>query len=458
MTNIRKRLLGLTAPTDDFSPAILRLQGAAPSPLPRLVLHGILGLLAVLLVWSIFGHLDVVAVAPGKLVPMTYLKVVQPAESGIVKELLVREGDAVAAGQVLVRMDALVSEADSRSLANELAMKGLQVRRIDAELGGQPMKRLPGDAPELFARVAAQHLDRRQSYLDALAAEQASLAKAEQDHAAARQQETRLTRTLPILQEQDAGWQRLVKEGFSGKLLALDKTRARIDAEEELASQRHAVQSLAAAIEQSRKKIAQITSTYRSQLQNERVEAEAQRHKLQQEWDKQAHRQALLELKAPEDGVVKDLATHTAGTVVQPGTILLTLVPRDEPMQAEVSVANLDAGFVQPGLPAKIKLVPYPFQEYGMVEGTVAQVSPDAAEPQGRSEAKPAANTAEEPSPAGYRTLVSLKTPYLEADGKRYRLAPGMQVTAEIHLGTRSVLDYLLSPVRKVVFEAGRER
>ena len=458
MTNIRKRLLGLTAPTDDFSPAILRLQGAAPSPLPRLVLHGILGLLAVLLVWSIFGHLDVVAVAPGKLVPMTYLKVVQPAESGIVKELLVREGDAVAAGQVLVRMDALVSEADSRSLANELAMKGLQVRRIDAELGGQPMKRLPGDAPELFARVAAQHLDRRQSYLDALAAEQASLAKAEQDHAAARQQETRLTRTLPILQEQDAGWQRLVKEGFSGKLLALDKTRARIDAEEELTSQRHAVQSLAAAIEQSRKKIAQITSTYRSQLQNERVEAEAQRHKLQQEWDKQAHRQALLELKAPEDGVVKDLATHTAGTVVQPGTILLTLVPRDEPMQAEVSVANLDAGFVQPGLPAKIKLVPYPFQEYGMVEGTVAQVSPDAAEPQGRSEAKPAANTAEEPSPAGYRTLVSLKTPYLEADGKRYRLAPGMQVTAEIHLGTRSVLDYLLSPVRKVVFEAGRER
>lgn len=454
--SLKERLLGPPAPREDFAPALLRLQREMPSPLPRLVLRIILGLLAVLLVWSIFGQLDVVAVAPGKLVPMTYLKVVQPAESGIIKELLVREGDEVKAGQVLVRMDRAVSEADSRSLANELAVRRVQLRRIDAELAGKPMQHQSGDAPEMFAEVLAQYRARRQAYLDGLEAEQAALAKAEQDYHAAVQQEAKFTRTVPLVQAQDAGWQQLVKEGFAGKLMALDKTRVRVEQEQELAAQRHAVQSLQANLDQSKKKIAQITSTYRSQLMNERVEAAAQLHKLQQDSDKQSHRESLLELRAPQGGIIKDLATHTAGTVVQPGTILMTLVPRDEPMQAEVSVANLDAGFVQTGQKAKVKLVPYPFHEYGMVEGKVVHISPDSTEPMGQGENKPPSLTAEQKQ-AGYRTLVALKTPYLEVDGKRYHLSPGMQVTAEIHLGTRTVLEYLLSPVRKVVFEAGRE-
>ena len=453
---MKERLFGLTAPKEDFSPAILRLQREAPSPLPRLVLRGVLGLLAVLLLWATFGRLDIVAVAPGKLVPVSFLQVVQPAESGIVRELLVREGDAVKAGRPLVRMDTRMSEADSRSVANELAVKALQLRRIEAELAGKPLQRQADDPPGLFAEVSSQYRARRQAYLDAVAAEQAALAKAEQDYRAATQQEAKLARTLPLVQQQDAGWQQLVKEGFAGKLLALDKARAHVEVEQELAAQRHAVQSLQATIAQSGKKLAQITSTYRSQLMNERVEAAAQHHKLRQDADKQSHRESLLELKAPQDGIIKDLATHTRGTVVQPGTILMTLVPHDEPMQAEVAVANLDAGFVRPGQTAKVKLVPYPFQQYGMVEGSVNHISPDATE--STQQEKNGDPLAGGPKPAGYRTLVTLKTPYLESNGQRHRLSPGMQVAAEIHLGTRTVLEYLLSPVRRAWHEAGRER
>jgi HlyD family secretion protein len=142
--------------------------------------------------------------------------------------------------------------------------------------------------------------------------------------------------------------------------------------------------------------------------------------------------------------------------VVQPGTILMTLVPHDEPMQAEVAVANIDAGFVRPGQPARIKLMPYPFQQYGMVEGRVAHISPDATDAaQQERNGDPLAGG---PKPAGYRTLVALNAPYLESNGQRHRLAPGMQVAAEIHLGTRTVLEYLLSPVQKAWHEAGRER
>lgn len=460
MATLKERLFGLTAPAEDFSPPVLRLQREAPSPLPRLVLRIVLGLLAVLLLWATFGRLDIIAVAQGKLVPVSYLKVIQPAESGIVAELLVREGDAVAEGQVLVRMDRHVSAADSRQIENELALRRLALRRIDAELAGRAMQRLPDDLPALYAQVEAQARARRLAYQDALGAERALLEKAEQDHRAALQQEKKLAQTLPIVRDQEAGWNQLQTEGFAGKLMALDKTRSRIEVEQELAAQRHTVASLAAAIEQSRQKIAQIGSNYRQQLATDRVEAEAQAMKLAEDSAKQAHRHGLLELKAPQAGIIKDLATHTRGTVVQPGTILMTLIPQDEPMLAEVWVANLDAGLVQEGHTAKLKFIAYPFQQYGMGEGAVTHISPDATEGGDAAARRATQGDAGGPptQPVGYRALVALKTPYLENDGNRHRLAPGMQVAAEIHLGTRSVLEYLLSPVRKVAHEAGRER
>lgn len=453
-------MLELTAPAEDFSPPLLRLQREAPSPLPRLVLRVLLGLLAALLAWAVFGRLDIVAVAPGKLVPLTYLKVVQPAEAGIVQELLVREGDEVRAGQVLVRMDRRVSEADSRQLENELAVTRLQLARIDAELSGKSMKRLQSDPVDLFAHAQALLRARQSAYRDAVEGERAALARAEQEHQAARQQEQKLLSTAPIVRQQEEGWNQLMKEGFAGKLMALDKTKARIETEQELAAQRHAAESLKAAIEQSRKRIAQLASTYLQQLASERVEAEARYRKLLQDWEKQSHRHGLLELKAPQDGIVKDLATHTPGTVVQPGSVLMTLVPRDEPILAEVWVGNLDAGFVRKGQHAKLKFATYPFQEYGMAAGLVSHLSPDATEGGGqevRSE-RFGGDAEGRTSPSGYRALVEMTSPYIESAGRRHMLSSGLQVTAEIHLGTRTVLEYLLSPVRRVALEAGRER
>ena len=150
---------------------------------------------------------------------------------------------------------------------------------------------------------------------------------------------------------------------------------------------------------------------------------------------------------------MKDLATHTPGTVVAPGTILLTLVPHDEPLVAEVWVDNIDAGFVQADQKARVKLAAYPFQKYGMLNGVVKQVSADAQE-----KPEPGSPTVKSVQQAAYRALVSLSSGHLESQGRQLRLVPGMQVNAEIHLGTRTVLEYLLSPVQKVTREAGRER
>jgi len=440
----------------DFSPAILRLQREPPSPLPRLVLYLLGALFAGLLIWALVGRLDVIAVAPGKLVPTSYVKVVQPADAGIIKEILVREGDRVQAGQVLVRMDASISEADTRQLESQLQVTGLQLRRIDAELGGTPPEALPDDDPAAFDQMLAQYRAHRQAHLDALASERAALSRAEQDLMRARREEAKLRETLPIYEDQERAWKQLVDEGFAGRLQAEERKRQRIEAEQELKAQAHTIQGARASIQQSRERIAQLESTYRQGLYSERVELLARYQTLTQEWEKQTHRNELLELKASQEGFVKDLATHTVGAVLQPGTVLMTIVPADEPLRAEVWVDNRDRGFVHEGQAVKVKVAPFPFQKYGMVEGVVKYVSADASESQ-RNAGPDAQNGP--PTPAyQFRSVLELKDQHLEADGVRYELMPGMQVDAEISLGDRTVMEYLLSPVRKAFHEAGRER
>ncbi len=272
----------------------------------------------------------------------------------------------------------------------------------------------------------------------------------------ARREEAKLRETLPIYEDQERAWKQLVDEGFAGRLQAEERKRQRIEAEQELKGQAHTIQGARASIQQSRERIAQLESTYRQGLYSERVELLARYQTLTQEWEKQTHRNELLELKASQEGFVKDLATHTVGAVLQPGTVLMTIVPADEPLRAEVWVDNRDRGFVHEGQAVKVKVAPFPFQKYGMVEGVVKYVSADASESQ-RNAGPDAQNGP--PTPAyQFRSVLELKDQHLEADGVRYELMPGMQVDAEISLGDRTVMEYLLSPVRKAFHEAGRER
>lgn len=444
----------------EFSPAMLRATAAPPSPLPRAVLLIIAILFGAMVLWTIFGRLDIVAVAQGKLVPQTYLKVVQPADSGIVKEILVGEGDVVTEGQVLMRMDTQLSDADRKALENEIAMRRLQVRRIDAELTGKAMTRVANDQTALYTQIEAQHRARRQSYQDAVDAEREVLAKAQHDLKAATETESKLAKTAPLYREQEEAWRKLTNEGFAGKLYLNERERQRIENEQDLKTQQNTVQGLRSAIAQSEKKIAQITSSYRQQLQDERVEAGNQLNKLEQDAAKAEHRHGLLELKAPQAGIVKDLVTHTRGTVVQPGTVLLTVVPQNEPLLAEVWVTNLDSGFVAPGQDVRLKLSAFPFQKYGMLDGVVKHVSADASDSNGNANASGGGRETRnaEAASLNYRALVEIKAPEFAKATKIQKPSAGMQVSAEILLGTRTVLEYLLSPVQKTVHEAGRER
>jgi HlyD family secretion protein len=443
----------------DFSPPLLRIQERPPAPLAGWMLRTLVALVAGVLLWAALGPLDIVAVADGKLVPSGYLKIVQPAEQGIVREILVQEGEQVSAGQILIRMDPVLSDADTRAVQAEYHNKRLALRRVDAQLAGKRFSREKGDPAELAAQVEAQYAANLRAYENALAQERSLLEKARHDLAATRETRTKLEQVLPHYVEQEKAFEKLTRDGFAGRIISAEKRRERIEKEQDLRAQEFIIGANQALIEQSEKKLAQIGADYRRSLQTERMELAGQFERARQELAKNRHRRELLELRAPEAGTVKDLATHTAGTVAMPGTILMTLVPRGEQLLAEVWVSNQDVGFVREGQQVKMKLAAFQFTKYGMVDGAVRQVSADATEAPSPNTRSDALTGRDRPmGPLAYRAIVELKSQHLETDGERYALAPGMQVAAEINLGTRTVLEYLLSPVRKAFHEAGRER
>ena len=444
----------------EFLPALLQLQEEAPSPLPRAVLWLVLALVAALAAWACVGKLDVVAVAEGRLVPKSQLRIVQPVEGGVLRELLAKEGERVRAGQVLARMDVRAAEADAATARNEIALRGLQLRRIDAELAGARLARQDGDAPALHAQVEAQREARAQAHEAALAEQRTVIARARRDMQAAVETRAKLAGALPVLLEQERAFERLAREGYAGKLMLAQRSRERLEAEQDLRAQEHRVEGARATIDQGERRIAQFNAAYRAQLQGERVDAEAQLARLAQELEKLSHRQRLAELRAPADGVVKDLATQTPGAVLAPGAVLMTLVPEGEALVAEVWLANQDAGFVAGGQSAKLKFASFPFQRYGMLDARVARVSADATERAGDAAKGPGGVDGTRPSGGtyAYRAQLEPLAQELRLGDARHALLPGMQLTAEIKLAERTVLEYILSPVQKVVSEAGRER
>ena len=434
----------------DFLPEILALQEEPPSPLPRFVLWTVLALIGALSIWACVGKLDVVAVAEGRFVPKSQLRIVQPAEGGVMRELLVKEGERVRAEQVLARMDVRAAEADAAAARSEAALKRLQLRRIDSELAGTPLEPRPGDPSGLHAQIEAQRAARAHAHEAGLAEQRSVIARARREMQAAQETHAKLAGALPMLIEQQQAFEKLARDGYAGKLMAAQRSRERLEAEQDLRAQEHRVEGARAAIDQGERRIAQIAAAYRAQLQGERVETETQLVRLEQELEKLGHRQRLAELRAPADGVVKDLATHTPGAVLAPGTVLMTLVPEGEALVAEVWLANQDAGFVSGGQSAKLKVATFPFQKYGMLDARVLRISADSSERPGEA-AKAAGGYA-------YRAQLEPLAQELRLGEVRHALLPGMQLTAEIKLGERTVLEYLLSPIRKVAAEAGRER
>jgi hemolysin D len=455
------KVIPLRPPTRWHDPLKL-IQTQAPSDNGRIVLWVISALIVILIVWAAFGKLDIIVGAEGKLVPQTLIKVVQPAEAGVVRQLLVDEGDSVKAGQVLATLDTTLAHADSNGIATDLATQKMQVRRITAELADKAMPPQQGDDPALYAHVQSQYSARRRTYLDSLEQEKALLSKAEHERKSAIETRAKLEQTVPIYRAAAQSYADLAKEGYVPAQQGFDKQREAIEKQKDLDAQMSTVAAADAALAAQARRVSQLQSSYKSDLQKELAEIRAKIDQLKPTLDKTMYKEGQMELRAPQDGVIKDLATTTVGAVVQPGTVVLTLVPKGEQLYADVNIKNEDVGFVQINQTAQIKLSAYPFQKYGMLTGKVIHVSGDATEskPNPNQIANSDAIDPNSNAPvAMYKARIQLdKQTLTDPQGNQLTITPGMQIVAEINQGKRTVLEYLLSPVRKAASEAGRER
>ena len=451
-----------------FLPAALSLQETPVHPAPRRATIAICSLFAIALAWSIFGRIDIVAVAQGRIVVSDRTKTIQPLEASVVSKVLVKDGDAVKAGQVLIELDATAANADQASVAEQLKAAEAELQRTSALLEalgrGKPppphpfalsLSKGPPDASFNKLRMNGEVAPTRmasdaqlQAEWQDITARQAKLAaeaqRREAEAATVREAIAKLEATVPLARQREADVKGLAEQGFMNQHAGQDRSRERIELERDLAMQRARLLEAQAAIAESRQnKTAYLAETQRT-LRERQTQAQLKRQQLVQERSKTEQRSRLTQLSAPVDGTVQQLAVHTSGGVVTPAQVLMIVVPKDAEVTAEVVLENKDVGFVGAGQQAEVKLETFPFTRYGTVAATVTSLAADAVNDDKRGAIFPA--------------TLKLNQTHLNVDGKRITLAPGMNLSAEIKTGQRRVIDYLLSPVQRATDESLKER
>jgi hemolysin D len=434
-----------------FLPAALSLQETPVHPAPRRFALAITAFFSLAVAWAVFGEVDIVAVAPGRIVVSERTKLVQPLENSVVKAVLVKDGDKVAAGQPLVELDTTVASADRHTVSEVLRASQSDVLRARAILaalerpGSVPQLELPADWTPAAQAAAQSQLEAEWSDITARTSRLASeSARRQAEIATARQVVAKIESTLPLAQQREQDAKRLSEQGFMTSHLAQDRTRERIELERDLATQRARHAETQAALRESESTRLAYLAEVRRALRDREAQADLKRQQAEQEQAKVAHREKLTVLTAPVSGTVQQLAVHTVGGVVTEAQSLMVIVPDGARVTAEVVVENKDVGFVHDGQPVELKLETFPFTRYGTIPGRVTRVSGDAVTDEKRG--------------AIYPATLALDRTTIDVDGKPIKLAPGMNVTAEIKTGRRRIIEFLLNPVLRAGSESMRER
>jgi len=452
-----------------FLPAALEIVETPASPTGRAIAYAIIAFFGIALAWACLGSVDIVVAAKGKIIPSGRVKVIQAFETGVVRAIHVRDGQAVKAGEPLIELDPTMNDADWKHLESDLMAARLDVARLQAALAdGDPLANFtpPARAPPELAAV------QRKLLRDQTAEQQARLAvldrQREQKEA---ERETnlatiaKLQAALPVMQERLDIRKTLYEHTTGSKANYLELLQSFVEEQHELEVQKRRYDESSAALAAIVEQRAQTAEEYQRQRLSELVEAERKAHGLSEDLIKARHRAALLFLTAPVDGTIQQLAVHTIGGVVTPAQTLLVVVPRDSRLEIEAMVENRDIGFVHAGQSAAIKVDAFNFNRYGLIDGTVTSVSPDAItreRPPDKADGRSLGAGDETSEPRGqelaFAARVSLARTSMQVEDKLVALSPGMAVTVEIKTGSRRIINYLLSPLLRFRQEALRER
>lgn len=436
----------------EFLPAALEVQETPPSPVGRALIWLIVAFFIIALTWSYFGEIDIVAVAHGKIIPSGRVKVIQPAELGVVRAIRVHEGQWVEKGDVLIELDRTTSSADRERVRAELDSGRLDLARLEALLEsihekGRSLPKIsapPGSDSEAFKTqqrmLEAQYLE----YWSQLARLDSELRSATAERSSVVELVRKLESTLPIATKRADALKQLLEKQMASELQYLEREQVRIEQQRDLASSRKHLEKVDADIQSIVEQKSIQRSTFKRDVLQELNTVRRNHRGLEQELIKADRRRLLQRITAPISGQVQQLAVHTIGGVVQPAQELMRVVPADKELQVEAFLENKDIGFVKVGQAAWVKVEAFPFTKYGVIDGVLVDLSKDAIQ--------------DENAGLIYAARVSLARKYINVGPRAVDLAPGMAVSVEVRTGTRKVIEFLLSPILRGMAEAGKER
>ena len=434
----------------EFLPAILEVTETPPSPTGRIIMWSILILLCVGIAWAFLGKINEVAVAPGKVIPSGQAKTVQVKNKGIIKEIRVIEGQTVEEGEVLVVLDPTTTTADYDSLKKRAAYYKLDIQRLTAELSGSsfiPEEDEDLEAHDLAAEVAL-YQSRTRDYQTQLQSRRDII-----EQKRARLQATQATyekynEGLKIAQEKESRLKALIEESAISEFQLLEQQNQTIEYAKNAQAELDSITSIQAEIAEAEQNLANVSASYQKDIMTSLVEAKKEYYSIIESIKKADEDSRMATIVAPTSGRVYNLAVHTVGGIVTDAQPLMQIVPEDVSLEFEVYADNKDIGFIKLGQEAEVKVRTFNFQKFGMMKATVKEVSADAE------------NTASDTET--YKKFRMILTPSgkdtIDVFGEEVPLAVGMNVSAEIKIKEKRIVDFFLDPFRQYTSEALRER
>ncbi|MGB9992635.1 HlyD family type I secretion periplasmic adaptor subunit [Pseudoduganella rhizocola] len=433
----------------DFLPDADAIERA---PLPRYIrstLHLLVLALVLFIVWASFSKVEKVVIAHGRLVNPQQNVVVQPLETSIVQSINVRPGQVVRKGEVLAMLDPTFAQADDAQLRVKLASLETQAARLERELlggGAAPEKGKRDADTELQDRLAAE---RQANYEAQKSKIDENIARLKAGIETNRRDEKVLEERVKSLREIEAMQQSLIDSNYGARMQLLEARDRRLEVERQALLARNKDVEMSRELASAVAERAAFSKSWRQKAMEDLLSATRERDSLREQLAKADKRHQLVQLTAPIDAVVLDVGKLSQGSVAQAAEQMFTLVPLGAKLEAEVEIDSLDVGGIKPGDVAHLKFDAFPFQRHGSIDGKVRTVSSDAFK---RENVNPGEGTN-----AYYLSRIQFGELKLRNMPEKATLLPGMTVTAELVVGKRTVMSYLMWPLTRALNESLRE-
>ena len=426
----------------EFLPSALALQTAPVSPAGRMVARILIGLLAILFLWSLLGKMDIIVSGQGKIIPSGYTKAIASVAVAKVVGLHVQEGQIVKAGDLLIELDSRASDSDQNKAQGDRQLALLQMERSKALLESLSTNKEPVLEP--MEGVDQTHYQNETKHLQDIWRDY--IAKRNRIHT----QIKRFGDALPLAKQRAKDYQELSKDREVSIHAYLEKEQARIELQGQL--------------EDAKTQLVGLVAETRKKAQEDLYQATRIWSSAVQDINKAVAHSEQLRIVSPVDGVVQQLSVHTVGGVVPATQPLMLIVPTAYIVEVEAYIENRDIGFVQEGQNAKIKIDAYDFTKYGTIPAFVTNISRDAVDFSGNGTGQ-LANKDIDPKKDGgsnkglmYAVKLALDKASMVVNGKEMSLSPGMSTSVEIKTGERRIIEYVLSPLIRHSRESLRER